>query len=103
MDSSGQTSITSLLGRIGYNYKERYYAEFDFRYDGSSKFHKDYRWGFFPSLSLGWRISEEPFMEKYREKVGDLKIRGSYGILGSQAVGDYDRYTRYSVSSTTYA
>ena len=42
-------------------------------------------------------------MEKYREKVGDLKIRGSYGILGSQAVGDYDRYTRYSVSSTTYA
>ncbi|SDZ98777.1 TonB-linked outer membrane protein, SusC/RagA family [Xylanibacter ruminicola] len=103
VDSSGQTSITSLLGRIGYNYNERYYAEFDFRYDGSSKFHKDYRWGFFPSLSLGWRISEEPFMEKYREKVGDLKIRGSYGILGSQAVGDYDRYTRYSVSSTTYA
>lgn len=103
IDNNTRTSITSVLGRVGYNYDERYYVEGNFRYDGASKFHKDYRWGFFPSASLAWRLSQEEFMERYRQNVGDLKLRASYGILGSQAVGPYDRYTVYSVYDNTYA
>lgn len=102
-DNRWKTSITSFLGRVGYNFAERYYAEFNFRYDGASKFHEDYRWGFFPSVSLGWRLSQEQFMQRYQENVGDLKIRASYGVLGSQAVGNYDRFTRYQVYSNNYA
>ena len=103
VDDSNRTSITSFLGRAGYSYADRYYAEFSFRYDGASKFHKDYRWGFFPSVSLGWRPTEESFMEFYKEKIGDLKLRASYGILGSQAIGTYDRFTVYDVYDNGYA
>lgn len=103
VDDSNRTSITSFLGRAGYSYADRYYAEFSFRYDGASKFHKDYRWGFFPSVSLGWRPTEESFMEFYKEKIGDLKLRASYGILGSQAIGTYDRFTVYDVYDNSYA
>ena len=92
-----------MLGRVGYSYADKYYGEFSFRYDGSSKFHKDYRWGFFPSVSLGWRLSEENFMGFYKEKVGDLKLRTSFGILGSQAIGTYDRFTTYTVYDNNYA
>lgn len=98
-----RTSITSVLGRAGYNYDEKYYAEFSFRYDGSSKFASKNRWGFFPSLSLGWRISAEPWMKSYQERVGDLKLRGSYGVLGNQTIGTYDRYTTYNMYSNIYA
>ena len=103
VDDSNRTSITSFLGRAGYSYADRYYAEFSFRYGGASKFHKDYRWGFFPSVSLGWRPTEESFMEFYKEKIGDLKLRASYGILGSQAIGTYDRFTVYDVYDNSYA
>ena len=103
VDDSNRTSITSFLGRAGYSYADRYYAEFSFRYDGASKFHKHYRWGFFPSVSLGWRPTEESFMEFYKEKIGDLKLRASYGILGSQAIGTYDRFTVYDVYDNSYA
>lgn len=99
LQNNGRTSINSLIGRVGYNYADRYLAEFSFRYDGSSKFHKDHRWGFFPSISLGWRASEEEFMDYYRENVGDLKLRLSYGKLGNQAVGNYDRFTTFQLYS----
>lgn len=102
-ENTTRTSITSILGRVGYNYDEKYYAEFDFRYDGSSKFASKNRWGFFPSLSLGWRISSEPWMKAYQEHVGDLKVRGSYGVLGNQTIGTYDRYTTYNMYTNTYA
>lgn len=101
-ENNEKTSISSVIGRFGYNWNERYYGEFTFRYDGSSKFHKDYRWGFFPSVSAGWRISEENWMADYKEKVGDLKIRGSWGILGNQAVGNYDRFTKYNMNANGY-
>lgn len=94
-----RTSISSLIGRAGYNYADRYMAEFTFRYDGSNKFHKDYRWGFFPSVSLGWRATEEEFLKRYQQNVGDLKLRLSWGILGNQAVGDFDRFTTYQLYS----
>lgn len=103
VDNQTRTNITSVIGRAGYSYADRYYGEFNFRYDGSSKFAKDYRWGFFPSLSLGWRVSEEPFMKSYKDNVGELKLRTSYGILGSQAIEAYDRYTVYTTYSDTYA
>ena len=95
-------NLYSYLGRVSYNFNQRYFGEVSFRYDSSSKFAKNSRWGFFPAVSLGYRISEEPFMANYREKIGDLKIRGSYGVLGNQAVGAYDRYTTYSVNSSGY-
>jgi len=97
-----ERALHSWLGRLGYSYMDKYYAEFNARYDGSSRFMKEHRWGFFPSASLGWRISEEGFMESYREKIGDLKIRGSYGLLGSQAVDDYQFMDTYQVYTNDY-
>lgn len=103
IDGTNRTSLTSLLGRAGYSYADKYYAEFSFRYDASSKFHQDYRWGFFPSLSLGWRLTEESFMQSYKEKVGDLKLRSSLGVLGNQSIGTYDRFTVYELHNNSYA
>lgn len=97
-----ERSIYSVFGRAGYNYADKYYGEFSFRYDGSSKFAEDYRWGFFPSMSAGWRMTEEDFMADYKEKVGSLKIRGSYGVLGNQNVDDYSYFTTYSVYTNSY-
>jgi TonB-linked SusC/RagA family outer membrane protein len=97
-----ERSINSVFGRAGYSFRDKYYGELSFRYDGSSKFAKDYRWGFFPSMSAGWRISEEDFMSSYRQNVGDLKIRGSYGVLGNQNVDDYSYFTTYNVYTNSY-
>ena len=100
--NTDQLSITSLFGRAGYSYKDKYYGDFAFRYDGSSRFSEGHRWGFFPSFSAGWRISEESFMDAYKNKVGDLKIRGSYGLLGNQNVGNYAWQTTYTMYPNTY-
>ena len=98
-----KTGITSLFGRVGYDYDDRYYGEASFRYDGSSRFEKAFRWGFFPSLSAGWRVSQESFMDFYRDNVGDLKVRLSYGTLGNQNVDLYQYMTTYQIYSDTYA
>lgn len=92
---TNETSINSLFGRAGYNFSSKYFAEFNFRYDGSSKFAKDHRWGFFPSIALAWRITEESFMEGTREWLSDLKIRSSYGVLGNQNVNAYQYQTTF--------
>lgn len=97
-----QTSITSLFGRAGYSYQDRYYIDFSFRYDGSSKFNKDNRWGFFPSVSAAWIISEESFMNFCREQVGNLKLRGSFGVLGNQNVSNYSYLTTYQQYTNAY-
>ncbi|WP_217447740.1 TonB-dependent receptor [Maribellus comscasis] len=97
-----ERSIYSLFGRAGYSYQDKYYGEFSFRYDGSSKFSEDYRWGFFPSVSGAWRLSEESFMENYKSRFGDLKLRGSYGVLGNQNVDDYSYFTTYTVYTNIY-
>ena len=99
---TNQTSITSFFGRLGYNYNDKYYGDVSFRYDGSSKFDKDHRWGFFPSFSAAWRLSEEGFMEDYKAKFGDLKLRSSYGVLGNQNVDNYSYQTVYQMYSNTY-
>ena len=76
--------------RANYDYKSRYLFEASGRYDGSSRFQRTHRWGFFPSFSAGWRISEEPFFATLRKTVDNLKLRLSYGSLGNQQVGYYD-------------
>jgi len=101
-DNTNQTSITSVFGRASYDYIGKYYFDFNFRYDGSSRFAKGHRWGFFPSFSAAWRLTEESFMDSYRVNVGNLKFRGSYGILGNQNVSNYSYQTTYSVSSNRY-
>ena len=85
--SATQWSINSWFGRINYDFEGKYLAEFVWRYDGSSKFPHGDRYGFFPSGSLGWRISEESFWEGMRGWWNNMKIRVSYGRLGNQAVG----------------
>lgn len=97
-----ERSIYSVFGRAGYSYLDKYYGEMSFRYDGSSKFAEDFRWGFFPSFSAGWRLTEENFMASYKERIGDLKVRGSYGVLGNQNVDDYSYFTTYSVYTNSY-
>jgi TonB-linked SusC/RagA family outer membrane protein len=97
-----ERALHSWLGRIGYSYKNKYYAEVNGRYDGSSRFLKAKRWGFFPSLSAGWRISEENFYSPLKDKVGDLRLRGSYGVLGTQSVDDYQYMTTYDIYSNQY-
>ncbi len=95
-------SIASGFGRASYNFDDRYYFEFMFRYDGSSKFSKDYRWGFFPSFSAAYRISEENFMNSYKNKFGDLKFRTTYGITGIQSINDYAFLNTYSPQPIRY-
>ncbi len=85
---SYQNAYRSFFGRIMYNYKGRYYAQLNARGDASSRFHKDYRWGFFPSASVGWVISNENFMQNITP-VSYLKLRGSLGSLGNERIGNY--------------
>jgi TonB-linked SusC/RagA family outer membrane protein len=99
---TAENSLNSVFGRAGYSYSDRYFVEFNFRYDGSSKFAKDLRWGFFPSVSAGWRLSDETFMEAYRDKLGSMKLRASYGILGNQNVNNYQFRTTYAVDKDSY-
>ncbi len=80
-------AIRSGFGRISYNWNERYLLEGNLRYDLSSRFHKSNRSGLFPSVSAGWRISEENFMAATRTYLDNLKIRASWGMLGNQYVG----------------
>lgn len=100
---TNESSLNSLFGRAGYSFDDKYYGQVDFRVDGSSKFSKQNRWGFFPAISAGYRISQEDFMENYRQRFGDLKIRGSYGILGNQNVGNYQFQTTYFSFQNAYA
>lgn len=83
-------AIMGLFYRLMYNYDGRYLVELNGRYDGTSRFPRGNRFGFFPSFSAGWRISEEKFFEPLRSAVSNAKIRASYGSLGNQQIGYYD-------------
>ena len=82
-------STLGFFGRINYAYKNKYLLELNGRFDGSSRFPKTEIWGFFPSMSAGYIISEEPFMKSIKPVLSFLKIRGSYGSVGNQDVGSY--------------
>ncbi|MDR0413559.1 MAG: TonB-dependent receptor [Dysgonamonadaceae bacterium] len=87
--------VKGLVGRLNYDYAGKYLAEFSFRRDGSSKFAPGKQWGFFPGGSLGWRLSEEGFIKNSLPFVQNLKLRGSYGILGDDGAIDYQWVTGY--------
>lgn len=87
---ANEWAMMSGYGRINYNFDEKYLLEVNGRYDGSSRFPKgNNRWGFFPSASAGWIISQENFMSKTKNVVDLLKLRASYGLLGNQDIGNY--------------
>jgi TonB-linked SusC/RagA family outer membrane protein len=86
--SATQWRLLSFFGRLDYNYKNKYLLLSNLRYDGSSRFTADKRWGFFPSFSMAWRLSEEPFMNA-AGFINDFKIRGSWGVIGNQSIGDF--------------
>ncbi len=76
-----------LSGRTTYSYDNRYYAEVNFGYNGSERFHSSHRYGFFPSFGLAWSISNEKFWEPIKDKISNLRIRGTYGLVGNDAIG----------------
>lgn len=84
--------IQGMFFRLNYNYKSRYLLELNGRYDGSSKYAKDDRWAFFPSASVGWRLSEEPFFKPLTKVVDNLKFRFSIGSLGNQVTDSNHSY-----------
>lgn len=84
-----QTRQVGLLGRVNYDYADRYLLTVNVRRDGSSRFGRDYRFGVFPSASLGWRISEEAFLKDRFAALSELKLRAGWGQIGNQNIGDY--------------
>ena len=91
-------SLYSAFGRLTYNYDEKYLAEFNIRNDYSSYFAKGNRSGLFPSLSLGWRISQESWWENIRPVIPSLKLRGSWGLVGNNRIGAYRYMQTVSVT-----
>lgn len=87
--SSYKFNRAGFVGRINYSYEDKYLAELAARYDGSVRFPPEHRWGFFPATSFGWRVSEEPFFAKYKDKIENLKLRLSAGLLGNDRIGDF--------------
>ncbi len=87
--SSTEWALQSTFGRLNYSFDDKYLFEGNFRYDGSSRFAPDRRWGFFPSFSAGYRISEEPFWEPVKERISEFKVRASWGQLGNQDIDLY--------------
>ncbi|PXX21839.1 TonB-dependent receptor [Arenibacter sp. ARW7G5Y1] len=100
--SAGEDSRMSYAGRINYSYKSKYLLESTIRYDASSRFSKDYRWGLFPSLLLGWRISEENFVKDRLSFINNLKVKATFshtGYDGDDSVGGYQYLSTYSFNS----
>lgn len=89
-ESISEWAVRGLFYRANYIYDDKYILEFNGRYDGSSKFPSDQRYGFFPSASVAWRVDEENFMSGLKDVFSQLKIRASIGSLGNQAIGPYD-------------
>ena len=89
-------ALVSTIGRINYSYKNRYLLQGAIRNDGSSLFGADTRYGTFPSVSAGWIVSDESFMDRFKNSIGFLKLRGSYGVTGNNTFSGY-----YSAQSTT--
>lgn len=89
---ANSNSYLSFLGRVNYSYNSKYLATASFRRDGSSRFGKDNKFGMFPSLALGWRISEEAFLKK-NDLISNMKLRASWGRIGNDKIGDYSQYS----------
>ena len=81
--------LIAFFGRVSYDWKGRYMMTASLRHEGSSKFGKNYKWGNFPAISFGWRISDEPFMQETKSWLTDLKLRADYGVTGNQNFDSY--------------
>lgn len=99
--SHTRSGLRSVFGRLNYNYKMRYMLMASFRYDGSSRFAKGNKWGFFPSVSLGWNVANENFWENMKDKINAFKVRLSYGGLGNQNIGLYKYIPTLSGNTST--
>jgi TonB-linked SusC/RagA family outer membrane protein len=93
-----ENSLLSYFGRLNYNFGDRYLATMNFRADGSSKFQKENRWGYFPSFSTAWRVSEEKFLKNI-DQISNLKARLGWGVTGNNRIGDFEAYNLMSVES----
>lgn len=92
-----ESTMLSFFGRVNYDFKSKYYITAAVRADGSSRFSEGHRWGYFPSVALAWRLSNEKFMRGARW-ISDAKLRASYGVTGNNRVGDFDTYAAMNVS-----
>lgn len=92
----GQNTLMSFLERVNYSYLSRYLVTLSFRADGSSRFAQGNKWGYFPSASVAWHLSQEDFMKDLKS-VSDAKIRASYGVTGNNRVGDYASFSTLSL------
>lgn len=98
---ASKSTLRSVLGRVNYTFKDRYHLTATLRADGSSRFAKDHRWGYFPSLGLSWNLNEENFL-KNSNVIDELKLRGSIGTVGNQEIGDYQALATYSSVHTYF-
>ena len=98
--NSGNLILVSFFGRLNYTFKDTYLLTFTLRDDGTSRFAKKHRWGLFPSVALGWKITEMPFFEKARETMNEFKLRLGWGVTGQQSVSGYFPYMPVYVQST---
>ena len=98
-DKYSEYTIRSGFARLNYSFLDRYLLELNGRYDGSSKFPKNHRFGFFPSVSVGWRMGQEPFMKWANRWLDDFKLRTSYGSVGNQRIDPYQFSPVISVNS----
>ncbi len=96
--NDAEFALRSYFGRLNYDFAGKYLLEVNGRYDGSSKFTGDKQYGFFPSFSAGWVLSEESFWDQIKPVVQDLKLRGSYGKTGNQSVDLYSYYASLSLA-----
>jgi len=102
LDQDGSSyGLVGFFGRVNYTLFKRYIVEVSARYDGSSKFPVNQQWGFFPSASIGWRISEEPWMGRTRGWLDNLKIRANAGTLGNGTIAPYSYLTTMGISKST--
>lgn len=102
---SKDRATRSVFGRLNYAYKSRYLLEANLRYDASSRYHTDNRWGLFPAFAAAWRVSEEAFMEGTRDVLDNLKLRLSWGELGNTGgddVGDYEYQSTYGIVNYSF-
>ncbi len=93
---NSEWGLRSYFARVNYDYDSKYLFEANARYDGSSRFADGYRYGFFPSFSMGWRLSSEDFWEPIKPVINEFKLRGSWGEVGSQQVGLYSFMPTYN-------
>ncbi|MDR0744890.1 MAG: TonB-dependent receptor [Mediterranea sp.] len=98
LSGASESILHSVIGRLNYTFRQRYNLTATFRADGSSRFAKNNKWGYFPSIGLSWNISEEAFLRRIRN-LDELKLRASFGTVGNQEIGDYKYEALYGTTN----